>query len=135
MNLQKLLCSVKDFERIKVLSSAFSKPSGFVDEAQYAATQYIAHKIRTLAKGHYDGIAYNSSKSNGGINVVIFDKEQVEFCDSELVRCYGLEYQIQNITYESNPFPNLEKEYHKSSPADIQVIKDKIIGFIKRTHP
>jgi len=116
-----------DKEMIKALSFSFSKPYRFEKEEHYLPTQYIAHRIKTLKERQYDGIAYSSLKSNGGMNIVLFDKSHTTFCDSELVRCYGMTYNIQNITYESDQSPCLKKDFSPSSQADIQEIKKKII--------
>ena len=115
-----------EFYRIESLSFSFSKPCGLDNEEQYAPTQYIAHQIKHLTEQQYDGMAYNSLKSNGGINIVLFDKNLVRFCDSELVICYGMEYNIQNVTYITELNPRLEKKFVSPSQSDIKAVNDMI---------
>jgi len=117
--------TLKDFARICSLSFAFTKPNNKQNESEYAPTQYISYRIKK--EGVYSGIIYDSLKSNGGLNIVLFNSNLVSFYKSELVRCYGLEYKIQNITYEVENSPMLSKKYTSPKKGDIKAIKEMII--------
>lgn len=61
-----------------LISHIFSLPINPDDKRSYAPTQYIAELIKN---NHFDGIQYNSSQNKHGINVVLFDKNNVAIVD------------------------------------------------------
>ena len=73
----------------------FSKPSNY-DIKSYIPTQYIAEFIKILEYdwGNFDGIRFNSSLDNNGINVTIFNYNKCEPIGSKL-------YEINDICYDA----------------------------------
>lgn len=58
---------------LEVLSTCFSRPN-FKDDFEYLPTQYLCEYIRELG---FDGIRFGSSVKHGGINVIIFDTDDL----------------------------------------------------------
>lgn len=77
-NLNKKL---KNIPELQSLNYAFSIPN-FGDKTDYIPTQYIAELLKNKK---FDGIRFNSSLDNGGINITLFNHENnCEFIDSKL---------------------------------------------------
>jgi hypothetical protein len=71
------------------LSYSFALPVDNEDEIEYLPTQYLAEYIK---KSGFDGIKYDSSLSEGGINVALFDQTKAEAISSRV-------YQVQSVMY------------------------------------
>lgn len=61
-----------------IIQGAFSKPTNNSDD--YIPTQVIAEYIKSLG---YDGIRFNSSLHDGGVNLTIFNYEKCEAISSQ----------------------------------------------------
>ena len=55
---------------------------------QYLPTQYISEEIKNLG---FDGLRFNSSLRQGGINVVLFDPENCSIQSSDIVKVESIE--------------------------------------------
>lgn len=79
-NYHKNTVDVKDFILISNLHQAFSAPS-ISNEKDYILSQYIAEFIKNIG---LDGIAYDSSRYNGGTNYALFNDSSCKFICSEI---------------------------------------------------
>ena len=87
-----------DFVKSKLLrqriSKDLSKPMRrFDSDMEYLPTQFICEFVRYVVGA--TGIQFSSSLRNGGINVVLFEPENVQCIDEQLYQINGID-----ITYE-----------------------------------
>jgi hypothetical protein len=71
------------------LSYSFALPVDNEDEIEYLPTQYLAEYIKNRG---FDGIKYDSSLAEDGINVALFDQTKAEAISSKV-------YQVQSVLY------------------------------------
>lgn len=71
------------------LSYSFAIPVNNEDEIEYLPTQYLAEYIKNNG---FEGIKYDSSLSENGINVTLFDKTKAEAISSRV-------YQVRSVSY------------------------------------
>lgn len=79
---------------LHLIQIMFSKPNKSNPE-KYKATQFIAEKIKNMG---FDGIRYNSSLHNGGINVAFFHPDICKAISSKIVS-------ISDINISSLDYP------------------------------
>ena len=75
------------FSKISCLINKISQPNTDNDSSFYAITQKLSHYIR---KKGFDGITYKSAIANKGINLLLFNADNVEFINSKI-------YQVKNV--------------------------------------
>lgn len=83
------------------IGSSFSMPNtgGAI---QYLPTQYISEEIKKLG---FDGLRFNSSLKQGGVNVVLFDPEVCSIQSSDIIKVESIEiktrkpdiYDLENL--------------------------------------
>ena len=77
LNMDNIIEYTKGMLLKNYISSDLSKPLRRYDsELEYIPTQFICEFIRYITNA--DGILFNSSLHNGGINIVLFEQEKVE---------------------------------------------------------
>lgn len=59
---------------------------------QYLPTQFISEEIKKM---HFDGLRFNSSLRQGGVNVVLFDPESCNILSSDIVKIESIEIKTQ----------------------------------------
>ena len=65
---------------------------------QYLPTQYISEEIKNLG---FDGLRFNSSLRQGGINVVLFDPEVCSMQSSDIVKVDSIEIKTRKPDVDS----------------------------------
>ena len=68
------------------IGAMFSKPYNG-DISKYLPTQYLAEEIKKMG---FDGLRFNSSLHEGGVNVVLFDPDICKATSSDLVDVKGI---------------------------------------------
>ena len=75
------------------INKAFSSPAISSDK-DYLVSQYIAEFIKTLG---YDGIAFDSARNFGGINLTLFDDSKCDFLGSEVHEVTSIKIKSKRI--------------------------------------
>lgn len=72
---------INDFEIGNIIAK-ISEPNTDNDHAFYRITQRVAHFIKSK---QFDGIVYNSSIKDNGVNILLFDSKLVKFVETSVV--------------------------------------------------
>lgn len=73
------------------IGQMFSRPYNG-EPTKYLPTQYLAEEIKNM---RFDGLRFNSSLHNGGINVVLFDPEVCKAVSSDLVEIKSINIDME----------------------------------------
>lgn len=84
------------FSKFYVLSKKVSEPNtepNPENEKFYKITQILSHYLKS--KG-FDGISYKSSSYENGINLVLFDANNVKFINSKIMRIKNVKVEFED---------------------------------------
>jgi len=92
--------NIIDFVKGKLLKQRISKDLSkpmrrFDSEMEYLPTQFICEFVRHIVGA--TGIQFSSSLHNGGINVVLFEPENVQCIDEQLYQVNGIEIKYEEL--------------------------------------
>lgn len=100
------------FKFLRDISDELSKPIWSDEESDYLVTQFISDIIRML---WYDGILYNSSVSNDGYNIAIFNDNNIIYKDNSSI--------LYNINSMEFSYSEITKGYHPVTEEIINIIE------------
>lgn len=81
-----------DYTLFSVIQKRFSEPNTG-DPFDYLPTQYLGEIIKHMG---FDGIRFNSSIKNGGINILLFDDNKCRAYRSDMIKVGSIELKFDN---------------------------------------
>ena len=101
-----------DFALFSVIQQRFSEPNSG-DILRYLPTQYLGEQIKKMG---FDGIRFNSSLNQDGVNVVLFDDKKCKAICSDMIKVGNIKLQLDNPEiYQLEEYLNNLKLYEEKN--------------------